>query len=419
LFALIDCNNFYASCERVFRPDLAAQPIVVLSNNDGCIIARSNEAKALGIPMGAAAFQYQPLFEQHKINVFSANFALYGDMSQRVMSILSTFCSDIEIYSIDEAFLDFTGLGHLDLKQYALQICKTVLRCTGIAISVGIANTKTLAKAANRIAKKFPAETQGVHLIDDEEKRLKALRWLHVEDIWGIGRQHTQRLQHIGVRKAIDFVNLPDEWIYKHMSIVGLRLKKELNGLLVNGLEHQSPKKNIATTRSFEKDYDNFAALKERIVTFAVACAEKLRRQNSVCRALMVFVLTNRYRNDLPQYQQSITVQLPYATNSSIDIAKYAIIGLEKIFKTGFRYKKAGVVIMDFCSDTSVQTTMFQTPNPRHQKLMQCIDHINKNHGQQKVKLATQDTKRIWKMRQEQLSPRYSTRLSDIICVNA
>jgi DNA polymerase V len=417
MFGLIDCNNFYASCERVFRPDLVNKPIVVLSNNDGCVIARSNEAKTLGIPMGAPAFQLQRLFEQYQVHVFSANFALYGDMSHRVMAIISSFCPDIEVYSIDEAFLDCHNFHYFNLKEYGETIVKKVMQCTGIPISLGFASTKTLAKVANRIAKKFPSETRSVYWIDNEERRLKALKWLAIEDVWGIGRQYATQLRTVGVTTAYEFTQLPSDWVCKQLSIIGLRLQKELCGESTSDLIQQLPKKNIATTRSFDRPYTQFQELKERIVTFAVACAAKLRQQKSCCRALMIFVSTNRFRTNLPQYHKSIVVALPFATNSSIDIAKSAVSGLEAIFKEGYSYKKAGVVIMDFCPEAAIQHVLFAQPNPKHRRLMQTIDAINQNLGQQKVKLASQDKGNIWKMRQEKLSPRYTTRLSEVITI--
>ncbi|HNS43133.1 MAG TPA: Y-family DNA polymerase, partial [Taishania sp.] len=297
MFALIDCNNFYASCERVFRPDLNGKPIVVLSNNDGCVIARSNEAKALGIPMGAAAFEYENMFKHHHVHVFSTNFALYGDMSNRVMTILSDYSPEMEIYSIDECFLKLHGFDtYFNLNDYGLNMRKKVGKWTGIPISVGIAPTKALAKAANRIAKKFPERTNGVYVIDSEEKRIKALKWLKIEDVWGIGRQHAKRLIAQQVTSAYDFTQLPDSWVRKTMAIVGLRLKHDLQGIPTFNLEEVQPKKSIATTRSFETNYTEFNQLKERITTFAVACAEKLRQQQSCCNALLVFIHTNGHR---------------------------------------------------------------------------------------------------------------------------
>ena len=255
MFALVDCNNFYASCERVFNPKLNKKPIVILSNNDGCVISRSNEAKALGIPMGAPAFKYDALFKKNKIHVFSSNFPLYGDMSSRVMNILSGYTPNIEIYSIDEAFLELKGFENYDLEKYGQEMRSRILKWTGIPVSVGIAPTKALAKVANRISKKFDSQTRGVYVLNSEIKRVKALKWLKIEDVWGIGYKHSERLKNHNINKAYDFTKLPDSWVKKQMSIVGLRLKKELEGESVLSLEeNRSPKKAIATTRSFEKN---------------------------------------------------------------------------------------------------------------------------------------------------------------------
>jgi len=419
MFALVDCNNFYASCERVFRPDLNNKPIVVLSNNDGCVIARSNEAKTLGVPMGAAAYQFQKLFDEKNIHVFSSNYALYGDMSMRVMTLLNNFSPDMEVYSIDEAFLKFEGFQHFNLAEIGKQMRYKVTKGTGIPVSIGFAPTKALAKVANKIAKKFPSQTGSVHIIDSEEKRIKALKWLPVEDVWGIGRQHAKRLIAMGIKTAYDFSLLSDEWVKKNMAIVGIRLKKELNGLSVLDLEDIKPKKNIATTRSFEKNYSKIVDLQERVSTFAVTCAEKLRKQKSSCNSIMVFIHTNGHRNDLPQYGKNIVIKLPYATNSSIILSEYANKGLQLIFKEGYQYKKAGVIVMDFVPEQNYQASLFENQNPKHAKLMATMDTINKSIGSKKIKLASQALDRTWKMRQEKLSKRYTTRLNEIITIHA
>lgn len=416
MFALIDCNNFYASCERVFRPDLIGKPVVVLSNNDGCVIARSNEAKAAGIPMGAPVFQYEKIIAEKNIHVFSANFALYGDMSHRVMSIVSEYAPETEIYSIDEAFLNLNGIT-CNLKELGLNMRKKVLQWTGIPISVGIAPTKSLSKVANRIAKKFAGQTGNVHLIDTEEKRIKALKWLAIEDVWGIGKQHARRLNNIGVKTAYDFTQLSDDWVKKHMSVVGLRLKHDLQGIPTLQLEEVQNKKNIATTRSFETLYTEFEQLRERVSTFAVLCAEKLRRQQSCCNSLMVFIHTSRFRTDLPQCNRSMVMPLPYPTNSGIELSNFAVKALKHIFVEGYHYKKAGVIVQDLTPEKHRQINMFENSNPKHKPLMQAIDRLNLTFGQQKVRLASQDCKRLWKMKQEKLSPRYTTKLSDIITI--
>ncbi|MEX0995829.1 MAG: Y-family DNA polymerase [Flavobacteriaceae bacterium] len=417
MYALIDCNNFYASCERVFNPALNNKPVVVLSNNDGCVIARSNEAKALGIPMGAPAFEYKKLFEQNNVNVFSSNYALYGDMSSRVMNILSEFTPDIEIYSIDEAFLYFNGFNLFDLQQIGEEMRYKVTKGTGIPISIGFAPTKALAKVANRIAKKFPEKTNSVYSIDTVEKRIKALKWLAIEDVWGIGRQHSKRLKNHNIHNAYQFTQLPDQWVRKNMAVVGLRLKNELEGISTLALETPAKKKMIATTRSFEKMYTHLPDIKERVATFAISCAEKLRKQNAHCNSLMIFLHTNGFRKDLPQYGRNIVIQTPYPTNSSIDLARLAIDGLDKIFKPGYHYKKAGVIVMNITPDTQKQYTLFTNENPKHPTIMHIVDKLNKAYGNNKIKFATQSLGRQWKMKQEKRSPRYSTNIKEIISV--
>jgi len=417
MYALIDCNNFYASCERLFRPELNGKPIVVLSNNDGAVIARSNEAKALGVPMGALAFKFESFFLEHNIHVFSANFALYGDMSNRVMTILQEYSPECEIYSIDEAFLKLTGFEMYDLHEYGQEIQTRVRKCTGIPISVGIAPTKSLSKVANRIAKKYPKELNNSYVIDTEEKRLKAIKWLKIDDVWGVGRKLSVRFKQVGVKTAYDFTQLNDSWVKRNLSIVELRLKHDLNGNPTLGLEDVKPRKNIATTRSFERNLKDFKDVHERITTFAVSCAEKLRKQGSVCTAIMVFIRTNSHRSELEQYNGGTVVKLPFSTNSSIEIARFAGEGLERIFRKGYQYKKAGVIIMDFKPEGEVQLNLFENSNPKHRQLMKVVDRLNTAFGQQKIKLASQDQKRVWKMKQERLSPRYTTRWSDIITI--
>ncbi|MBN1769209.1 MAG: Y-family DNA polymerase [Prolixibacteraceae bacterium] len=419
MFALVDCNNFYASCERLFRPWLNGRPVVVLSNNDGCVIARSNEAKALGIPMGAPAFKYNELFQKNGVAVFSSNYALYGDLSSRVMSILSEMAPEIEVYSIDEAFLQFDNCYRINFQQHGKAMRDKVLRNTGIPTSVGFAPTKALAKLANRIAKKFPDRTGGVYVIDTDEKRLKALQWLDIEDVWGIGRRYSKRLRACGVNTAYDFVQQPGNWVKKNFSVVGLRLKYELEGRKTLPVEETVPRKNIATTRSFERMYTQLDELNERVVTFAVSCAEKLRKQNSCCRTIMVFIHTNGFRSDLQQYSQNIVIKLPFASNSGIELANFARLGLQKIFREGYQYKKAGVIVMDLVSEHELQLNIFKNSDPRHRMLMKAVDELNHEMGQQKVRLASQSPGRTWKMRQEKLSQRYTTRLSEVFSVRS
>ena len=420
MYALVDCNNFYASCERVFQPQWEGKPIVILSNNDGCVIARSNEAKALGIPMGAPAFQYKSTFKQKNIKVFSSNYPLYGDMSSRVMSILESYTPNIEFYSIDEAFLEFKGFNRFDLGAHGKKMKKQVMQWTGIPVSVGIAPSKALAKIANRIAKKYPKKTGGVYVMETEEQRVKALKWTAVKDIWGIGRQHSKRLEAQGIATAYDFCNLPDSWIRKYMSVLELRLKKDLLGLAYIQIEEIQPsKKSIATTRSFQTHYTEYDDLRERISTYANNCAEKLRAQKSSCAALMVFVRSNRFKENIPQYRNSCVVTLPYATDSSLTLSKYALMGLKNIFKPGIEYKKAGVILLGLTPSAQRQLNLFHEKIDQHDALMQAIDRIHKRFGPQRVKLATQDLNKTWKMRQEHLSSRYTTELNEIITVSA
>lgn len=342
---------------------MIGKPIVVLSNNDGCVIARSNEAKQLGIPMGAPAFEYKYLFERNNVNVFSANFALYGDMSNRIMNILSDYSPNQEIYSIDECFLDLSGM-LVDLTEYGLKMRKHVVKWTGVPVSVGIAPTKSLAKVTNKIAKKFTDRTGGSYVIDSEEKRIKALKWLPVEDVWGIGRRNEKKLKAIGVFKAYDFCQLPKSCILKNMTIVGSRLQDDMNGIPTIEMEGVELKQSIATTRTFERDYRQFDDVRERVSTFAVSCSEKLRKQHSMCNTIQVFIQSNRFSEHDEQYSNGVVVKLPF-------------------------------------------------PKP----LMEAIDNLNDKFGT-KVRLASQD-KKIHKMKQERLSPSYTTKISDFITVIA
>lgn len=418
MFALVDCNNFYASCQRVFEPHLRNKPVVILSNNDGCVIARSNEAKAIGIPMGAPAFEFKQLFEANNVFVYSSNYALYGDMSSRVMNILATYSPEIEIYSIDEAFLKFKGFEYFDLQQLGLEMQRKVTKGTGIPVSIGFAPTKALAKVANKIAKKYPERTQSVYTIDNDEKRIKALKWTKIEDVWGIGRKHTKRLQAKNVLNAYQFTQLPDEWVRKEMAVVGLRLKHELEGKPTLDLESPKSKKMIATTRSFEKSLTKLEDVSERVSTFTASCSEKLRRQNSHCNMIMVFVITNYHRKDQPQYSRNIVIKTDFPTNSTIELNHYAQIGLKAIFKENYHYKKAGVIVMGLTPNSETQLSFFDSSNPKHQPLMSVIDKLNKSIGTNKVKFGNQSLGRQWKMKQEKLSKCYTTRIDEIININ-
>ena len=417
MFGLIDCNNFYVSCERVFQPNFNKKPVVVLSNNDGCVISRSNEAKKLKIPMGAPAFKYKKEFEKHNIKVFSSNYPLYGDMSRRVMSILEYYTPNIEIYSIDEAFLKFNNSKYFDIVEESYKMRKQINQWTGIPVSIGLAPTKSLAKIANKIAKKFNTKTLGVYALDNQEKTIKALKWTPVEDVWGIGRRQSKLLRSIGIKNAFEFTSLSDQWVKKNMSVVGLRLKKDLSGSPFIKLEEiRSKKKSIATTRSFESKLTLLTEIEERISTFATSCAEKLRKQNGYCTSLLVFLRSDPFKKD-GQYSNSLVVNLPYSTNSSLIISKQAVFALRKIFKPGIAYKKAGVLVLDIKPKENRQLNLFESNIAGHDKLMKAIDNINYKYGGHQIKLGNQDLNRVWKMKQEKLSPKFTTLLNEIIKV--
>ncbi|MDC1033845.1 Y-family DNA polymerase [Flavobacteriaceae bacterium] len=418
MFALIDCNNFYASCERVFQPHLNGKPVVILSNNDGCVIARSNEAKSLGIPMGAPAFKYKEVFQKNKVQIFSSNFTLYGDISNRVMSIISRYVPDVEIYSIDEAFIKFDGFSEDETNEKCRVLIKTILKWTGIPVSIGLAPTKSLAKVANRIAKKYSTRTNGFYSINSNEKRIKALKNISAGDIWGIGFQNEKKLFKVNVKSGIDFVNLPDQWVKKNMSILGLKLKKELEGIpTLNIEEGKIDKKSIATTRSFESEISSLNDLIERITTFSVVASKKLRRQNSECNMISVFIRSNPFKQNDDKYHFSLTGSLPFSTNSSIEISKFAVKLLNKIYSKNKSYKKAGIILMGLSPQSSHQFSLFDQNIDKQKKLMRSIDNIDNKYGLYKVRLASQDQKRIWKMKRQKLSRNYTTEIDEVLIV--
>ena len=416
MFALVDCNNFYASCERVFNPNLQHKPIVILSNNDGCIISRSDEAKKLGIPMGAPIFKYRTLIANHNVKVFSSNYSLYGDMSSRVMSILKQFTPDIQVYSIDESFLKLEGFEDYNLTDYGMLMKNRILKWTGIPTCAGIAPTKALSKVANKIARKYPNQTNGVYVIDTELKRINALKWTKIKDIWGIGKKLSNRLATKGCKNAYDFTQLPESWVKSNMSVVESRLQRDLLGIPTLDLEVQKSKKSISTTRTFEKPLKELDKIKERISTFAFVSGEKLRRQNSHCHMIIVILRSNYFREDLKQHYATKVISLPYPTNSSLVLSNYAIKAIEEVFKSGIAYKKAGIILTGLVPSNNYQLNIFDWENSNHQPLMKAIDKINYRFSN-KIKLANQDLKKTWKMKQDHLSPNYTTNLQDIIKV--
>ena len=417
MFALVDCNNFYASCERVFNPALRQKPIAILSNNDGCVIARSDEAKVLGLPMGAPVFKYKEFIKANNIQLFSSNYALYGDMSSRVMRILEQFSPDVEVYSIDEAFLQLNGFDSYNLHEYGTEMRQRILKWTGIPTCVGVAPTKALSKVANKIARKFPKETGGVYVIDSEEKRIKALKWTQLKDVWGIGPALHKRLSAKQCKTAYDFVQLPDMWVRKTFSITEWKLKKDLEGISKIGPETLKNKRAIATTRSFEHTIKDLEDIKERISTFACSGAEKLRKQGSSCHMMFIFLRSDYHKKNLEQHLASIVVNIPFPTNSSLTLSTNAIKAVATIYKKGIQYKKAGVILTGIVPTDNHQLQLFNHGHPQHLPLMRTIDFINKKYHEPKLKLGNQDLKRTWKMRQEYLSPNYTTNLNDIITV--
>ena len=418
MIALVDCNNFYVSCERVFNPTLEGRPVMVLSNNDGCAVARSNEVKALGIKMGQPAFEIKDLIEKHNIAVFSSNYTLYGDMSERVMSSLRTFTPNLEVYSIDEAFLDLKGM-NWDLEEYGDQIKATVFQNQGIPVCVGIAPTKALAKVANYQAKKNPAhKKRGVFLLN-EHNREQILKDFPIEEVWGIGSRHAARLQAQKCFTALDFTRMPEHWVKQHMAVVGLRLQKELKGIPCLSLELvQQAKKNICTSRSFGKDAQDLSTLREAVSTYASRCAFKLRRDKTCAGAVTVFINTHYFKPGAPQYSNSQTILLPEASADSMVIIKAALRGLKMIFKQGYSYKKAGVIVSEIVPENQVQKYLF-CQAPADSPLMKIMDKLNYRYGQEKVRVASQGYGRSWHLRQEKLSPCYTTRLKDVLCVKA
>ena len=417
MYALVDCNNFYASCERVFNPSLQNKPVAVLSNNDGCIIARSDEVKKLNLPMGAPIFKWKNFCKYHQITVLSSNYPLYGDMSARVMTILEQFSPNVEVYSIDEAFIDLTGFDQHDFNTYGKSIRQRIIKWTGIPTCVGIAPTKALCKVANKIARKFPKETGGVYVIDTEEKRLKGLKWTAIKNVWGIGRRLEKRLTLKGCKTAFDFTLLSDEWVRRNFSITEWRLKKDLEGIPTIEFEIKEIKRSISTTRSFEQTYSDIEDITERISTFAACCSEKLRAQKSSCHMIIIMLRSDRHKKNTEQYSASKTVVFSYPTDSTLSITKAAVEAVKTMFKKGIHYKKAGVIVTGLVPTNNHQLNLFLHENPKHKPLMSAIDHLNKKFKTNTIKLANQDLQRTWKMKQEHLSPKYTTKINDIITV--
>ena len=418
MFALIDCNNFYASCERVFNPNLQGKPVAILSNNDGCVISMSDEAKKLQLPFGAPIFKWEQFCKSNNITVLSSNYPLYGDMSTRVMNILAGFSPDIEVYSIDESFLELKGFENYDLSNYATKMRSKILKWTGIPTCVGIAPTKALSKVANKIARSNLKQSKGICIIDSEENRIKALKWTKIGNVWGIGSRLKKRLQAKGCETAYDFTQLPSDWVLKNFSIVEWRLQKDLQGISKIPLEDAvTSKKMIATTRSFENTYADLENITERISTFASSCAKKLREQKSNCHVITVFLRSNRFDKNQAYLKENKTVFLSYPTDSTLTISSAAIAAVKTIFKKDVNYKKAGVIISGLVPNDNFQLNLFSHENPKHKPLMSAIDNLNKKFKGDKIKLGNQDLNRTWKMKQNRLSKKFTTNINEVLIV--
>lgn len=418
MIALADCNNFFCSCERVFKPSLRNKPVIVLSNNDGCVIARSNESKALGIKMGQPFYQVKNLVEKNEVAVFSSNYTLYGDMSRRVMSLLSTYAPSIDIYSIDEAFLDFTGIAEGDeLKQYAENMVRHIKKGTGIPISLGIAPTKTLAKVASKFAKKYKAYN-GVCMIDTEEKRQKALQLFDISDVWGIGRKASKKLQYHGIKTAWDFVQKSQTWVRNMLTITGERTWRELRGESCIETEELPHKKSICTSRSFpDKGLNKLSDVEEAVANFAAQCSRKLREQHTVCKSITLFAYTSRFRTDLQQDYIHKTINLEVPTNNIQELVALAVAALRDNWKgEEYLYKKAGVIVWNISPDNAIQGSVFDTIDRNKQTaLSKTIDEINKKNGYNTIRVALQGYNKNWHLKSEHISKQYTTNLKDII----
>lgn len=414
MFALADCNNFFVSCERVFRPDLEGRPVIVLSRNDGCAIARSNEAKALGIKMGAPLFKIRDIVERHNVALFSTNMTLYADFSRRVRSILREAAPHIEVYSIDEAFLDLRGIEHENFDLFAKELSKRCRRLTGIPISVGVAPTKTLAKIAAELCKSYPKLRGGCYM-QREEDIIKVLKRFPLEDVWGIGRRNAPRLKEMGITTAYDFRSLSEDWVRRRMGTPGVRTWRELHGIPSIGFEHQPRnKQSICNSRSFASEIYDLGELHEHIAKFAAMTAEKLREQRTLCTRLTIFASTNRFRAPEEQEFGHISMPLVEPTNSTIELVRMARELLGEIYVRGVGYKKAGVIATDIVPEEGVTLSMFSAEhNERHQRLMKAIDSINRKSGANTVIVAAEGLSEV-KANSSFRSPRYTTRWDEL-----
>ena len=421
MYAIVDCNSFYCACERVFQPHLAQKPVVVLSNNDGCIISRSDEAKAIGVGMAGPYFQAKPLIEKHKVAVFSSNYNLYGDMSRRVMDTLKALAGapNVEVYSVDEAFVHMLFVPQKELRTFGLELRHTVEQWTGVAVSVGIAPTKTLAKLANHIAKKYKQKTNCVAVLETEEKLAKALQLTPVGELWGVGRRSAKKLTDLGINTAWDLRQMPEEWARKHLGgVVGVRLIKELRGEEAILMDEYQSKKMIATTRMFGNAVTDLTDIKEAVATYTARAAEKLRRQHSAAGMIHVFVVTNEKEEGASHFRHGPTYSsyyvLPQPTAQTGELIKPAVTLAEQLYQPGKKYKKAGVMLGSLVPDDSIQANLFEQKKSIGRFLMEQIDNINFSMRDDVVKFAASGTKRNWKMRRDFQTPRYTSRWDEL-----
>lgn len=417
--ALVDCNNFYVSCERVFNPKLEGKPVVVLSNNDGCAVARSNEVKALGVKMGEPWFKLEKLAKQHGIIALSSNYTLYADLSARVMSILATFSPKQEVYSIDECFLDLDGFAPDTLADYCQTIRKTIKRNVGIPVCVGIADTKTLAKLANHCAKKGLAGNNGVcdfgRLAEVERSRLFAR--IPVGEVWGIGRKISEKLLTMGIQTVEELRIANPNKIRQQFSVVAERTVKELNGIPCIELEDvDTPRQQIMVSRSFGQEVSSLGDLSESVAYFATRAAEKLRKDGSVAASVCVFIQTNPFKEKAPQYQRSIVVPMVQPADDTVALVNAATQGLSEIYRMGFGYKKSGVLLMGLQPKGTIQATLFdnQAEQAKSAKLMKVMDSINRNMGHGSLTIAASGIQQRWAMRRDRKSPNYTTEWDEL-----
>ncbi|MFV2946407.1 translesion error-prone DNA polymerase V subunit UmuC [Pseudomonas japonica] len=419
VFALIDCNSFYASCERVFRPDLAKIPIVVLSNNDGCVIARSYDAKPF-VKMGEPYFQAKEKLRRHGIVAFSSNYALYGDMSERVMTLIESMVPACEVYSIDECFADLTGVPG-DRTQLGRDVRARVLRCTGIPVGVGIARTKTLAKLANHTAKRLQAQTGGVVDICDDFRRDWVLRNTEVKEVWGIGRRMTAHLDAMGIRTAMDLAKADPRMLRDKFSVVVEKTARELSGTSCLDLEEPSPpKQEICCSRMFGKRLVDLAPIKQAVATYAARAAEKLRAQGSVCKRMRVSIRTGMFNPEEAKYANGVLVELPYPMNDTLLVIRAATEAVEQIYRPGFRYSKAEVLLMDLRQPGEFTDDLFAVKQPEAcGRLMSVLDAINGRYGRGTMRTASIPRAPDWGMRREMMSQSYTTRVDNLWTVYA